>query len=151
MERSSPTPRLRTIWVGRRNPTPATCHAWTDGSFRKSAGFGWLTTADDAGAGPAIAQGSKTLGNRQVAFDAEVVAIEAVVEWQDPFQHIIIHSDSTSAIARMCHSGAGPGQGPANNVQRGTSNLFAYPRRSAKLHWVKGHPECQATNELTSL
>ena len=95
--------------------TPATCHAWTDGSLKKSAGFGWLITMDDKGAGPTIAQGPKTLGNRQVAFDAEVAAIEAVVEWyqhQDQFLHMVIHSDSTSAIARMCNSGAGPRQGP---------------------------------------
>ena len=64
-------------------------------------------------AGPAIAQGSRTLGSRQVAFDAEVAAIEAAVDWyqrQDSLQHLVIHSGSTSAIARMCHSGAGPGQ-----------------------------------------
>ena len=107
-----------------------------DGSFRKSVGFGWLVTTDDAGAGPAIAQGSRTLGNRQVAFDAEVAAIEAVVDWyqrQSSFHHIIIHSDSTSAIARMCHSGAGPGQGPASNVCRMTTDTFAHTGRSAEL------------------
>lgn len=35
IEPSTPAPRLRTLWVGRRNPTPATCHAWTDGSYCK--------------------------------------------------------------------------------------------------------------------
>ena len=127
-----------------------TCHAWTDGSLRKSAGFGWLITADDKGAGPAIAQGSRSLGNRQVALDAEVAAIEAMVEWcqqqaqsHGSFQHIVIHSDSTSAIARMCHSGAGPGQGPARNTSRILYDLFTQgvqgTRRSAELRWVKGH------------
>ena len=143
VEPSSPTPRLRTLWVGRQNPAPTvTCHAWTDGSLRRSAGFGWLITADDKGAGPAIAQGSRSLGNRQVAFDAEVAAIEVAVEWychQERFQHIVIHSDSTSAIARVCHSGAGPGQGPASNVGRMIYDTFVHFRRSAELRWVKGH------------
>ena len=146
MEATTPTPRLRTLWIGRQNPTPATCHAWTDGSLRKSAGFGWVITTDDKGAGPAIAQGSRTLGNRQVAFDAEVAAIEAAVvsyQHQDRFLHMVVHSDSTSAIARMCHSGAGPGQGPATNVNQILHDLFTQGvrgvRRSAELHRVKGH------------
>ena len=63
VEPSAPTPRLRTLWVGRRNPTLATCNAWTDGSFRRLAVFGCLITAGETDAGPAIAQGSKTLGN----------------------------------------------------------------------------------------
>jgi len=53
-----------------------TIHLWTDGSFRKSAGFGWIATADDKGAGDVIAQGSQTLKGHQVAFDAEIAAIE---------------------------------------------------------------------------
>jgi len=52
----------------------ATVHAWTDGSFRKSSGIGWIVTADADGRGDAIAQGSESLGTRQTAFDAEVAA-----------------------------------------------------------------------------
>jgi hypothetical protein len=50
-------------------------HVWTDGSFRVSAGLRWVVTADDTGAGEIIAQGSKSLGTRQTAFDAEIRAI----------------------------------------------------------------------------
>jgi len=85
-----------------------TCHAWTDGSFRESAGFGWVITRDDTGSDPLVAQGAKTLGGRQTAFDAEIAAIEAVVRWyqSSDFRHLVVHSDSTSAIARTRHSGA---------------------------------------------
>ena len=107
-------------------------------------------SVENKGTGPVIAQGSTTLGNRQTAFDAEVAAIEAVVEWyqhqalgHDSFRHTVIHSDSTSAIARMCHSGAGPGQGPATNVNQILRRLFTHGvhgiQRSAELQWVKGH------------
>ena len=69
-KRSAPTPRLRTHWVGRRNPTPVTCYAWTDGSLRESAGFGWLITTCGLGIGPALSHGSRSIGNRQASFDA---------------------------------------------------------------------------------
>ena len=58
------------------------------------------------------------------------------------FHCIVIHSDSTSAIARMCHSGAGPGQGRARNASRILYELFTLGvhgiRRLAELRWVKG-------------
>jgi hypothetical protein len=49
-----------------------------------------------------LAQGSRNLGSQQTAFDAEMKAIEQVVEWfQGADQrHMTIHSDSTSAIAK---------------------------------------------------
>jgi hypothetical protein len=69
--------------------------------------FGWLVTHDYVRAGPSVAQGAKTLRPRQTAFDAEVAAIEAALTWyhRSPFRHLVIHSDSTSAIARAGHSG----------------------------------------------
>jgi len=80
IERSIPELRQRTPWS---DPLTAggVCHAWTDGSLRQSAGFGWLITLDDTGTGTAVAHGTKTLGNKQTALDAEVGAIEAVVRW----------------------------------------------------------------------
>jgi hypothetical protein len=51
-----------------------TVHAWTDGSYQKSAGLGWVITEDDQGGGSIIDQGSKTLTGKQVAFDAEITA-----------------------------------------------------------------------------
>jgi hypothetical protein len=65
---------------------------------------------DDADSGPTIAQGIKTLGSRQTAYDVEVEAIEAALSWYQTadsnYRHMLIHSDSTSAIARKSHSGA---------------------------------------------
>jgi hypothetical protein len=69
VEKSAPAPRTTV------SPNRSTDHAWTDGSFRKSADLGWVTTDDDQGAGPVLAQGSRTLRGKQVAFDAEITAI----------------------------------------------------------------------------
>jgi hypothetical protein len=110
VERTFPLPRRPTLWTARDPNIPDidTCHAWTDGSFRKSAGLGWVITRDDIGAGPTIAQGAKTLGTRQTAFDTEIAAIRGAKT--SPYLHMIIHSDSTSAISRAGQSGSGPGQ-----------------------------------------
>jgi hypothetical protein len=63
-------------------------------------------TSDDQGAGPIFDQGSKTLKGKQVAFDAEITAIEEALKWYQGsnLQHLVIHSDFTSAIARASHS-----------------------------------------------
>jgi hypothetical protein len=52
------------------------CHAWTDGSFREAAGFGWIVTEDDKGEGDCIAKGARNIGSQQTAFDAELAAID---------------------------------------------------------------------------
>jgi hypothetical protein len=63
-----------------RNPAP-----WTAASHgrhgcsldgRLVSGIRRPVTSDDQGASPIIAQGSKTLSGKQVAFDAEMTAIE---------------------------------------------------------------------------
>ena len=54
VEKSSPRVRDKTPW----SPPPEgsrPLHAWTDGSFRVSAGLGWVVTADEDGAGDIIA------------------------------------------------------------------------------------------------
>jgi hypothetical protein len=51
---------------------------------------------------------------------------------------MVVHSDSTSAIARASHTGAGPGQTTARNVR----NMVCEIRGQGKtvdLVWVKGH------------
>jgi hypothetical protein len=52
---------------------------------------------------------------------------------------MVIHSDSTSAIAKANHSGAGPGQGRARDIQRTVARLIIEEGRSAEVLWVKGH------------
>jgi hypothetical protein len=75
------TPRRPTPVPGPTTPAIRTCHAWTDGSFRQSARLGWVITEDEAGSGPTIAQGVKTLGSRQTAYDTEVEVIKAALNW----------------------------------------------------------------------
>jgi len=74
VERSSPRPRKRTPWL--RSTSRRALHAWTDGSFRTSAGLDWVVTADGGGAGNIVAKGNKYLGIRQMAFNAEITGIE---------------------------------------------------------------------------
>jgi hypothetical protein len=53
---------------------------------------------------------------------------------------LVIHSDSTSAIARVGHTGAGPGQGHAIRIQRWVTALSrAARKRTVDLVWVRGH------------
>jgi ribonuclease HI len=141
VERSTPCYRRATPWATPVNPT-LTYHAWTDGSFRKSAGLGWIITEDDMGRGPIVAQGSKTLGDKQTAFDVELTAVEAALLWyKDNYTthpHLIIHSDSQSAIARSEHCGAGPGERSAKSMQKILVNILRHGR-SANIVWVKGH------------
>lgn len=74
------------------------------------------------GLGPALTQGMEVLGAEQTAFNAEAAAIEAVVRWKvqklEAFgsRHTVVHSDSTSAIAGVRHTGAGPGQRVAVHI-----------------------------------
>jgi len=139
VEKTSPRPRNRTPWT-RPGADTATLHAWTDGSFWKSSGIGWIITADPEGIGDAIAQGSESLSTRQTAFDAEVAAILGALAWLTRGGHgwkaITIHSDSTSAIARASHIGAGPGQQRTLEIFKHVSKLRT---RTADIVWVKGH------------
>jgi ribonuclease HI len=73
---------------------------------------------------------------------AEVAAIEGALYWflrsGGSSKALVIHSDSTSAIARAGHTGAGPGQGPAVRIQRWVTAL-GRARRTVDLTRVKGH------------
>jgi ribonuclease HI len=87
-----------------------------------------------------VAQGARTLGARQTAFDAEVAAIEEAVKWfgPSPYLHLIMHSDSTGAIARAGHTGAGPGQYLARRIQSMVAQLIRQ-YQTAEITWIKGH------------
>jgi ribonuclease HI len=92
------------------------------------------------GVGPSVAHGAKTLGTRQTAFDAEMAAIEEVLKWfgTSPYLHMIIHSDSTSAISRAGQSGTGPGQQRARKIQKMVAHLLRH-YQSTEITWVKAH------------
>jgi ribonuclease HI len=101
---------------------------------------GWSSRTILGKEGPAITQGARNIGSQQTAFDAEVTAIEQAIRWfRGASQRcIVIHSDSTSAIARAGHVGAGPGQSTARSIR----NMVCEPRgqsRTVDLVWVKGH------------
>jgi ribonuclease HI len=83
---------------------------------------------------------ARNIGDQQTTFDAELAAIERVIDWFQGAgqQHMTVHSDSTSAIARAGHTGAGPGQSVARNMR----NMVCSLRNRGKtvdLVWVKGH------------
>jgi hypothetical protein len=71
-----------------------------------------------------------------VAFDAEIAAIEGALEWY--LQHLVIHSDSTSAIARASYFDTGHGQRPAKGI-RTILHALEQEGRTAEIQWVKGH------------
>jgi len=132
-----------TPWTGRNLPAELVCHVWIDESYSASAGLGWLITTTPGGSGDIIAQGTKTLGGSQTSLDAEVAAIDIVVQWfwttgRARFLHMVVHLDSTSAILRTHHPGAGPGQNTARRVTNTvTGFIFAY--RAVEVKWVKEH------------
>ena len=142
MERLQPRPRDWTPWSPPESSQAL--HAWTDGSFRLSASLGWVITRTNGGSGEVIAQGNKSLGPQQTAFDAEVAAIETALHWFMTGRHgrhaLIVHSGSTCAIARAGHTGAGPGQERAVRIQRWVTALKnrATPR-TIGIAWIKGH------------
>jgi hypothetical protein len=49
-----------------------------------------------------------------------------------------VHSNSTSAIARVSHTGAGPGQTAARNIRNMVCELRSQGK-TVDLGWVKGH------------
>jgi ribonuclease HI len=112
--------------------------------------MGWVITEDEEGAGNIIAQGSKSLGTRQTAFDAKITAIEDALFWflnnRSGFKSLVIHSDSTSAIARAGHTGAGLGQQHAVRIHKFSGLRNLRNSRSVHIVWVKGH-SCVPGNE----
>jgi ribonuclease HI len=69
-----------------------------------------------------------------------VAAILAALRYfQDSRYHQqVLHSDSTSAIARVQHVGAGPGQDTARAVRRILSEISS-EGLTGEIQWVKSH------------
>jgi ribonuclease HI len=135
---------------GRDRKPPRTHVPCLDG--RLVSRSGWVIRQDAKGEGPAITQGARNLGSQETAFDAEVAAIEQVIAWFHGAsqRHMLIHSDSTSAIARATHTGAGPGQTRARNIR----NMICEVRhqgKTADLIWVKGHQSTPGNERADAL
>jgi ribonuclease HI len=118
---------------------PNHLHLYTDGSPRESTGYGWALRDSNDGE---IDSGSRSLGRYHTAFDGEVATIEAVVKpiWRCNwiFNHVLIHSDSTAAIARVQHNKCGAGKSRAVKV---IGHIQRLRRRglTASIDWIKGH------------
>jgi ribonuclease HI len=94
-----------------------------------------VVTQDEKGEGLAVAQGARNLGGQQTAFKAEVAAIEQAIMWFYGAEqcHMFVHSDSTSAITRASHTGAGPGQKSCLDSMRNAIARTAAQIRTS--HW----------------
>jgi hypothetical protein len=97
---------------------------------------GFVITRNERGASPPLAQRSFCLGRRQAVFDAELAGIKVLMA--PLIKHMVIHSDSTSAIARAGHSRAGLGQRTARDIQKCVT-VLARVSRSAQIAWFEGH------------
>ena len=101
-----------------------------------------MIATDVQGIGETLAQGSKPLSGKQVAFNAEVAVINEALRWfreksDSDIPSMVFHSNLTSAIARAGHTGARPGQGHTLAIHR----MVTFLRRRNRLvaiAWVKG-------------
>jgi hypothetical protein len=80
----------------------------------------------------------------ETAFDGELEAIADILEYiimnQIPGD-ITINSDAQAAIARVGHTGIGPGQDRALRVVKAVKHRWALGRRT-KIELVLGHSGC---------
>jgi len=90
VEESSPRPRLPTLWARPANlDQERTCHTWTDGSYRRTAGLGWCITTDEEGHN-VIASGARSLGAKQT-----------FATWSStPIQPVRLRDPSTQELGR---------------------------------------------------
>jgi ribonuclease HI len=117
-------------------------HGYTDGSRRAAAGFGWtLRKSDRNGKEKEIAWEKGCLGEFEIAFDGEVEAIAEILEYVTRNQiagDVTIYSDAQAAIARVGHTGTGPGQDRAIRAVKAVQHRAAQGWRTC-IEWVPGH------------
>jgi len=107
-----------------------TCHGWTDGSFRESAGFGWLVTLDDAPHRPRrqnsgkTAEGLRRRGCRHRGC-CRMVPNEQLLPFSGPLQ---LYQRNRTGVTRRNQAQAKSVHG--TSVQKGCS---------AEIQWANGH------------
>jgi hypothetical protein len=117
-------------------------HGWTDGSRRVSAAFGWsLRSYNKQGKQVELEHNQGCLGEFETAFDGEMEAIADMMGFVDANQipgDLTIHSDAQAAIARVSHTGTGPGQDRAIRVVKAVQHRTDRGWRT-RIEWVQGH------------
>jgi len=129
--RSFPSRRTRTqrpsVTVGQTAPFD---------DQRPSAGTSLLMPQDPPNPSP---RGPKQSGLARLPSTPNWLESKLSLIWfrDSSLQHMLIRSDSQSAIARASHTGPGPGQRVARLIECIVRRLPA--GRSVQLEWVKGH------------
>jgi hypothetical protein len=95
-------------------------HGWTDGSRRESSAFGWsLRGYNTQGKTVELVPNKGCRGQYETACDGEMEAIADIMEFVNQNEirgDLTIDSDAQAAIARVSHTGTGPGQDRAIRV-----------------------------------
>jgi hypothetical protein len=106
---------------------------------RVSAGFGWtLRQHNHQGKDIELESNKGCLGEFETAFDGEVEAIADLMEYVTDNEiagDIAIHSDSQAAIARVGHTGPGPGQDRAIRVVKAVKHRLTRGWHTS-IEWV---------------
>jgi hypothetical protein len=112
----------------------------TDGSRQRSAAFEWtLREATSDRKQAEINSNKGWLGGFETAFDGEVEAVTDILEYITMNQIPgTINSDARAAIARVGHSGTGPGQDRALRAVKAIKHRWVLGWRT-KIEWVPGH------------
>jgi ribonuclease HI len=117
-------------------------HGWTDGSRRESAAIGWsLRGYNKQDKTVELVHNKGCLGQYETAFDGEMEAIADIMEIVNQNEipgDLTIHSDAQPAIARVSHTGTGPGQGRAIRVVKAVQTRKERGWRTS-IEWVLGH------------
>jgi ribonuclease HI len=121
---------------------PGSYHGWTDGSRRACAAFGWsLQKIDNKGKQVEVEHNKGSLEKFETAFDGEMEAIANIMEFVNKTEvpgDLTIHSDAQAAIARVAHTGTGPGQDRAIRVVKAVQQRRRRGWRT-RIEWVQGH------------
>jgi hypothetical protein len=117
-------------------------HAWTDGSRRVSTAFWWsLRIYNKQGKRVELEHNQGCLGEFETAFDREMETIADIMDFVDANQipgDLTIHSDAQAAIARVSHTGTGPGKDRAIRVVKAVQRRNERVWRT-RIEWVPGH------------